>query len=487
MKILFRTWCIFVMGVLLAINAVVTGATGTELSEGDFREEADDAGVLNMTFPSELSLVSEHELISLNFQNTDIRTVLQAAIESSELNIVISDTVKGDISLRLHDVSWIEVLDIIMQARGLSANWDGHVLCIGPRGGVCQEQRERTEQQRETREVVEPLRTQVFQLNGISSFAVMEMLSVTNALSERGSAIIDISTNKVIVTDILERRDYVAALLAQIYVPRQQVMIDVRIVEAQYGWGRHLRARMMQQYWQSKAEDTNQQAMSGAETVALDGSWAGGHVINMRNKEHIMAQFNLPHTLGVMNTDIYAYQFNSEFSNWLQQELSELNERQFGRDIASPRLLAMSSVPARVEQGVQIPYCGETSCNSAISTGNRHDALIIQTTSYITEDQRIILNVSIEGEYFNAAEIRNLANRVIAYGVSMDNGGTLIIGGLSRSDDVKTVIMPKWLMDIPIIGRYNQPSSSSEDYTELILFITPRVVDDNLINQVRQR
>lgn len=184
-------------------------------------------------------------------------------------------------SLRLDDVPWDEALAIIMQSKDLWVSWSGHVLCIAPRGRICQEQRERTEQQRENREVVEPLWTQVFQLNGISSFAVLEVLSATNALSERGSAIIDISTNKVIVTDILERREYVAALLAQLDVPRQQVMIEVRIVEAQHGWGRHLRARMMQQYWQSKAEDTNSQAMSGAEMVALDGSWAGGHVINM--------------------------------------------------------------------------------------------------------------------------------------------------------------------------------------------------------------
>lgn len=163
----------------------------------------------------------------------------------------------------------------------------------------------------------------------------------------------------------------------------------------------------------------------------------------------------------------------------MQQELSGLNEHQFGRDIASPRLLAMSGVLTRVEQGVQIPYCGEASCNSVISMGNRHDALIIQTTFYITEDQRIILSVSIEGEYFNAAEISNLVNRVMAYGVNMEDGRTLIIGGLSRSGDVKMTVMPEWLTDMPIIGRFIQPFGSSEENVELILFITPRIIHED--------
>lgn len=398
MKTLFRTLCIFFMGALLAINAVaidVTAPMGTELSGGDFREEANDADVLNMTLPSELSLVSEHE------------------------------------------------------------------------------------------ENVEPLCTQVFQLNYVQVQTIMDALAGSNSniqsiqlLSERGSAIADIRTNKIIVTDTAERLEHFAVFLAQLDVPRQQVMIEVHIVEAQYGWGRHLRARMMQQYWQSKAKDTNSQTMSSAETVALDGSWADGHVINMRNKEHVMVQFNLSHALGVINTDIYAYQFNSEFSNWLQQELTAFNERQFGRDIASPRLLAMSGVPARVEQGVQIPYCEATCCGSAMNF-NRHDALVFETTPYITTDQRIILSVSIAGEYFNAAEISNIANRVIAYGVNMDNGGTLIIGGLSRSGSVKTAVMPEWLTDIPIIGRFIQSSSFSEERMELILFITATIVDEN--------
>lgn len=426
------------------------------------------------------------ELLSLNFQDVDVRTLLQVIANFTDFNVVTSDSVQGNLTLRLQDVPWDQALEIIMQAKGLAADRNGNVLWIAPRDEIRQMQQERIESMHES-ETMEPLRTQVFQLNYAQAQVIMDALTgadsdikSTQLLSDRGSIIMDSRTNKLIVTDIPSRLERFASVIMQIDIPVRQVMIEARIVEATDGWGRNLGVRMSGLLGRS---DSNFRA--GGTLPRADDSSSNNEDDDENqysNKQDLFNFFDLSaNSIGSQQPGYFAFHFARSFGRYLQLELQALESENYGRNIASPRLMTADGVTARVEQGVQIPYL-QASSSGATAIEYKTAALVLEVTPRITPNGSVELNILITqdspAQDTRAGPMIN-TNRVNTQ-VVVENGGTVVIGGIFNQKERVTESKIPFLGDIPLVGHFFRNSNRSNERSELLMFITPRIVDDGL-------
>jgi len=421
------------------------------------------------------------EKLSLNFQNVEVRAVLNVIADFTDLNIITSDTVSGNITLRLKDVPWDQALEIILQTRGLDSRRSGNVIWIAPRDELATREKLALESAQQISDL-EQTRTESFQMNYQKAVDVQKLLSDPNQriLSKRGSAVVDTRTNTLFVQDTPSRLEDVRRLLAKIDIPVRQVMIEARIVEANELFSRNLGTRIGYLDRSSRSVQ-GARAGIGAELVntgQFSGIVEGTSVINGPG-----LQSNLPAAgLQGFNAGQFSFVlFNSSLTRILSLELSALEADQKGKIIASPRVLTADQVEAVIEQGTEIPYQQATS-SGATSVSFRKANLALKVKPQITPDGNVIMTLDVNKDQPGATTGAGVQinTKHVKTEVLVENGGTVVIGGIYEQTDINVVSKIPFFGDLPIIGWLFKNTSTRADKTELLVFITPRIVNERL-------
>lgn len=425
------------------------------------------------------------ERLSLNFQNIDVRAVLQVIADFTDFNIITSDTVGGSLTLRLKDVPWDQALDIILQSKGLDMRKNGNVIWIAPRDELSAKEKLELESRMQITDL-EPVRTEVFQLNYHKAKSVFDFLKNKDqtVLSKRGSVIVDERTNKLFVTDAPSRLEDVRKLIQEIDLPARQVMIEARIVEAEDNFTKNLGARLG--YNQTQANrifDDGAKILFGG-GLAVTG-FQTGQISTTPNFFTNSLSSNLPasNITGKQAGQFSFVLFNNSATRFLNLEVSALEADGKGKIISSPRVVTADQVEALIEQGVEIPYQQATS-SGATSISFRKANLALKVKPQITPDGRVNLTVDVNKDSPNtqiatgagvAIDTKHVKTEVL-----VENGGTVVIGGIYTQDERSITTRIPVLGDMPYVGFLFKHNEKKDNKTELLVFITPKIISQEL-------
>ncbi|MCW5620662.1 MAG: type IV pilus secretin PilQ [Burkholderiales bacterium] len=430
------------------------------------------------------------EKLSLNFQNVDVRAVLQVIADFTGLNIVTSDTVAGSLTLRLKDVPWDQALDIILQAKGLDMRKSGNVVWIAPRDELATKEKLALEAQQQLQEL-EPLRTESFQLNYQKAEAFQKILTdgQQKILSKRGSAVIDPRTNTLFINDVPGKLEEIRALLKQIDLPSRQVLIESRIVEASDTFSKNLGARLG--FVDLSGFRGGVPGIGGGNGVRayLGGNARSTGVITTQAEDYPQSFFpdafsvNLPadpingRTPGQFSVTL----LNSGLTRFVNLEISALQADGKGKIISSPRVVTADNVEAIIEQGTEIPYQQATS-SGATSVSFRKATLSLKVKPQITPDDNVIMKLEVHKDSVGQNTIAgpSIDTKQVNTEVLVENGGTVSIGGIFTQDEAKEVTKVPLLGDVPMVGALFKNEVNRNDRRELLIFVTPKILRDNL-------
>ena len=430
--------------------------------------------------------------LSLNFQNIDVRAVLQVIADFTGLNVVASDSVSGNLTLRLKDVPWDQALDIVMQARGLDMRKNGNVLWIAPRDELLTKERLELEQRAQIAEL-EPLITETFQLNYQKADAFRQVFGLDgqigrgSILSRRGSASAEPRTNKLFVTDTPSRLEEVRKLIQLTDVATRQVMIEARIVEADDKFSKNLGVKLGFADLRSirQTGDAGVGIASGTR-AALTGNYQGISEQTLQATAGASSlastQFvNLPAAgiNGAAPASLAVSLFSAQANRFLNLELSALEADGKGKIISSPRVVTADQQPALIEQGEEIPYQQATS-SGATSVQFKKANLKLEVTPQITPDGNIILTVDVAKDSRGVPVAGSFAinTKHVKTNVQVENGGTVVLGGIFTQTEIDNITKVPVLGDLPVVGALFRNSSRTRDKSELLIFITPRVLTE---------
>jgi type IV pilus assembly protein PilQ len=430
------------------------------------------------------------EKLSLNFQNVEVRAVLNVIADFTDLNIITSDTVTGNITLRLKDVPWDQALEIILQTRGLDSRRAGNVIWIAPRDELATREKLALEAAAQINDL-EQTRTESFQMSYQKAADVQKLLSdaAQRILSKRGSAVVDARTNTLFVQDVPSRLDEVRRLIAKIDVAVRQVMIEARIVEANDAFAKNLGARLgiMELGLQGRrpfggpGNGLNVGMNIGAELV--NTSQAAGITQGTAVTNGPGLNSNFPAAgLNAFNAGAFSFVlFNSSVSRLLNVEISALESDGKGKIIASPRVLTADQAEAIIEQGTEIPYQQATS-SGATSVTFRKAVLSLKVKPQITPDGNVIMTLDVNKDQPGVTVGTNVQinTKHVKTEVLVENGGTVVIGGIYEQNDRTDTTKIPFLGDLPFVGFFFRGNSTSSNKTELLVFITPRIVNERL-------
>ena len=440
------------------------------------------------------------EKLSLNFQNVEVRSVLNVIADFTDLNIITSDTVQGNLTLRLKDVPWDQALDIIMQTRGLDMRKSGNVIWIAPRDELATKEKLELEAAQQISEL-EPLRSETFQLNytKAAEFVILLRGGVnvgggggTNIpiLSKRGSAVSDPRTNTLFVQDIPSRLEVVRKMISTTDIAVRQVMIEARIVEANDKFSRTLGVRLG---YNNFAGD----GVFGSNSTRYTTAGAlGNAAANTPNPQYTVPpnapllfspnfnNVNLPATptpTGAQAGQFSLVLFNSAATKFLNLEIQALESDGKGKVISSPRVVTANQVEALIEQGTELPYQQATS-SGATSIAFRKATLSLRVKPQITPDGHVIMEVDINKDAVGVQTTAGFAidTKHVKTSVLVENGGTVVIGGIYTQDDRNVVNKIPFFGDLPAVGPLFRNYYRQDDKTELLVFLTPRIIDERL-------
>jgi type IV pilus assembly protein PilQ len=413
----------------------------------------------------------------------EVRAVLNVIADFTDLNIITSDTVAGNLTLRLKDVPWDQALDIILQTRGLDSRRSGNVIWIAPRDELATREKLQLEAQNQITDL-EQTRTESFQMNYQRAADVQKLLSdaTQRILSKRGSAVVDARTNTLFVQDTPSRLEDVRRLIAKIDVAVRQVMIEARIVEASDSFSKSLGARIG--LLENGASNRN---------VGGVGANIGGELVNTGQAMGIVdgtaainnggLNSNLPASgfNGFNPGQISFILFNSSLTRLLNIEISAAEADGRGKIIASPRVLTADQVEALIEQGTEIPY-QQASSSGATAVSFRKANLSLKVKPQITPDGNIIMTLDVNKDQPGAATAAGIQinTKHVKTEVLVENGGTVVIGGIYEQNDRTDVVKVPFFGDLPFVGFFFRNNTTSSNKTELLVFITPRVVTERL-------
>ncbi|MDZ5455421.1 type IV pilus secretin PilQ [Azohydromonas lata] len=451
--------------------------------------------------------------LSLNFQNIEVRSVLQVIADFTGINVVASDTVTGSVTLRLKDVPWDQALDTILQAKGLSMRRSGDVIWVAPREELLAREASELELQKRVAEL-EPLQTRAFQLNYAKAEAVARALGgqqpaatpapggataaalaplfggagamppVTRLLSARGSVLAEPRTNQLFVTDVPARLADVQALIARMDIPVRQVLIEARIVEADDRFGRALGVRLGTSDLRGAAGQRPGFGLGGS-FIAPGGNY---NAVGASTGQGATATYNdtrfvnLPANAGALGTaatpaTLALTLYSAAAHRFLNLELSALEADGKGRVVSSPRVVTADQVKAEIEQGEEIPYQSGTS-SGATQVEFKKASLRLEVTPQITPDGQVILDVLVSKDSRGALTPTGPAinTKRVRTQVLVEDGGTVSLGGILTQEERKDVNKVPVLGDLPGIGALFRDSVRVDNRTELLVFITPSVV-----------
>jgi type IV pilus assembly protein PilQ len=433
------------------------------------------------------------EKLSLNFQNVEVRSVLNVIADFTDLNIITSDTVQGNLTLRLKDVPWDQALDIILQTRGLDMRKSGNVVWIAPRDELATKEKLELEAAQQISDL-EPLRTETFQLNYTKAAELVVLLrggapvgggggANVPILSKRGSAVADPRTNTLFVQDIPSRLEAVRKMIATTDIPVRQVMIEARIVEANDKFSRTLGVRLGTNWFSTSR-------LFGGPNQYLVGGGLGstgvnsGQVATTPDFFRDSMSVNLPATATPTGAQVGQFSIvllNSAATKFLNLEIQALESDGKGKIISSPRVVTANQVEALIEQGTELPYQQATS-SGATSIAFRKATLSLRVKPQITPDGNVIMDVDINKDAVGVQTAAGFAidTKHVKTSVLVENGGTVVIGGIYTQEDRNQVNKIPFFGDLPAVGPLFRNYYRQDDKTELLVFLTPRIIDDRL-------
>jgi len=426
------------------------------------------------------------EKLSLNFQSIEVRSLLQVIADFTNFNVVTSDTVTGSLTLRLKDVPWDQALDIILQAKGLGMRKAGNVLWIAPKDEIANKEKADLEA-RAAIQGLEPLVTQSFQLNYTKADEVKRQLEAgpvaNRIISARGSVIAEPRTNQLFITDIGSRLEQVQSLIAKLDIPVRQVLIEARIVEAADTFGKTLGVRLGGSAQRGYAIDGNTRITAGASYNALGATTtnSGGVLIPGSALSIANSQFvNLPASSVFGNPGTFAVSlFSASSGRFLNLELSALEADGKGKLVSSPRIVTADQTKAMIEQGTEFPYQQATS-SGATSVAFRRATLKLEVTPQITPEGNIILTLDINKDSRGETTAAGVAinTKKIQTQVLVENGGTVVIGGIFELTETNDETRVPLLGDIPVAGNLFKTRQRTASKQEMLVFITPKMISD---------
>jgi type IV pilus assembly protein PilQ len=453
------------------------------------------------------------EKLSLNFQNIEVRALLQVIADFTNFNVVTSDTVTGNVTLRLKDVPWDQALDIILQSKGLGVRKSGNVLWIAPKDELAAKEQLDLESKKKLAEL-EPLRTQSFQLNYTKAEEVAKGLSGQTStgsntagggttsgastgaggggtgnqnqriLSTRGSVIYEVRTNQLFVTDIPAKLEEIAQLVAKIDIPVRQVLIEARIVEAEDTFGRTLGVKLGVNDLRAQQGGVPGWQLGGSNYITIGGNYAGIGSQTLQSGASAYANtqmVNLPaNTLnGTSAASLALSLFSPAANRFLNLELSALEADGKGKIVSSPRVITADQSKAVIEQGEEIPYQVATS-SGATSIQFKKASLRLEVTPQITPEGGVIMDLDIakDSRGANTAAGPAINTKHAKTQVLVENGGTVVIGGIFTLDERNEVTKVPLLGDVPVLGNLFRSNLRTANKTELLIFITPKIVTE---------
>lgn len=425
------------------------------------------------------------EKLSLNFQDIDVRSVLQLIADFTDLNLVASDTVQGNITLRLQNVPWDQALDLVLKTKGLDKRKIGNVLLVAPADEIAARERQEMEAQKQIAELA-PLRRELIQVNYAKASQIATLFqSVTSGNSDmRGSVTVDDRTNSIIAYQTQEQLDELRRVVTQLDIPVRQVMIEARIVEANVDYSKSLGVRWGGALtsnggkWNAFGKDGNIGIKDGDTTNC--GPFAGNCTLPTNSSNSPipfvdMGALNATSGLGIGFITNHAI---------LDLQLSAMEKTGNGEVVSQPKVVTSDKETAKILKGSEIPY-QEASSSGATSTSFKEAALSLEVTPQITPDNRIIMDVKVtkdEADFANAVNgVPPIKKNEVNAKVLVTDGETIVIGGVFSNTQSKSVDKVPFLGDLPFVGRIFRRDYVQDQKSELLVFITPRIMNTQAI------
>lgn len=425
------------------------------------------------------------EKLSLNFQDIDVRSVLQLIADFTDLNLVASDTVSGNITLRLQNVPWDQALDLVLKTKGLDKRQVGNVLLVAPAEEIAARERQELESQRQIAELA-PLRREVVQVNYAKAADIARLFqSVTDregASEDRGSIAVDDRTNNIIAYQTQERLDELRRIVAQLDIPVRQVMIEARIVEANVDYDKSLGVR-----WGGVRSDGKWSiyGKDGAQTFDEDGRRYLPGTDTFGNYTSDDGVAPVPFVdMGVLNsTSGIGIGFITD-NVILDLQLSAMEKTGNGEIVSQPKVMTADKETAKILKGSEIPY-QEASSSGATSTSFKEAALSLEVTPQITPDNRIIMEVKVTKDAPDFGRVLNgvppINKNEVNAKILVADGETVVIGGVFSNSQTKSVDKVPFLGDLPYLGRLFRRDSVQDAKSELLVFLTPKILNHQAI------
>ncbi len=430
------------------------------------------------------------ERLSLNFQDIEVRSVLQLIADFTGTNIVVSDTVTGNLTLRLQNVPWDQALDIVLKTKGLAMRKNDDVILVAPGEEIAAREKLELESQKQIEELA-PLYTEYVQVNYAKAREIAVLLVGdkkgevkggnidTKLMSDRGSVVVDERTNTLLLKDTADKLEEIRDLVTKLDIPIRQVLIESRIVIANDDFAKDIGARFGVGKWESS--NTTRSVIGGGLEGDLSQSGVYGPFISNPADsdppvEALTTDLRVSNPFGAVNFLIG--RFGRDF---LRLELSAMQAEGRGEVVSSPRVITSNQKEAVIRQGVEIPYL-EASSSGAATVSFKEAVLALKVTPQITPDDRIIMDLDVSkdnvGEVFSGVpsiETRNVVTQVL-----VDNGETVVLGGIYERAFLEEKDQIPVLGDIPVIGRAFRQDRKLDEKTELLIFVTPKIIKQSL-------
>ena len=419
----------------------------------------------------------EGERLSLNFQNIEVRSVLQLIADFTGLNLVVSDSVGGALTLRLKNVPWDQALDIILKTKGLGMRENGNVIYIAPNEEIAAREKLELESQQQVEELA-PTRSEFMEINYARATDIADLLkdSDNTLLSERGQVSVDERTNTLLIQDTVLKLNEIRRLVDRLDIPVKQVLIESRIVIANDDFSKDLGVKFGVNNF-----DTRDLLTTGKTADITGGNL--NLLEPLTEGDPIPLEDTLNVNLPVANPagQIALAFAKLPFGFLVELELSAAQAESRAEVISNPRVITSNQNTARIEQGTEIPYLSATS-SGATDVEFKKAVLSLEVTPQITPDDRVSMKLAVNSDSVGQefAGIPSIDTREVTTDVLVDNGQTVVLGGIYEENSTVANTRVPFFSDIPLVGRLFRTDSVTNDKSELLIFITPKIIDEQL-------
>ena len=421
------------------------------------------------------------EKLSLNFQNIDVRAVLQLIADFTGLNLVTSDTVQGNITLRLKNVPWDQAMDIILKTKGLSKRQTGNVILVAPTEEIAAREKLELESQKQIEELA-PLRSEYIQVNYAKASDLAELLKSedNSLLSIRGNVTIDERTNTLLVQDTADKLVQIRGLVNTLDIPVRQVLIESRVVVANDDFSKDLGVRF----------GINRNSSNVAQNGTVFSGTLSGASDQILDRDTLIQSDRLNVNLPAAPTDATPASIalaiaKLPFGNLLELELSALQQEGRGEVISNPRVITANQKEAYIEQGTEIPFL-TASANGSTTITFKKAVLSLRVTPQITPDDRVIMDLTVTqdtiGQFINllGSSVPSIDTQEVTTQVLVDNGETVVLGGVYRREQRDESQRVPFFGDLPYVGFLFKTTANVDEKQELLIFVTPKIIKDTL-------